>query len=56
VSTAPERRPSWWERRREKMIAEIERNRQGGHKVPTWVLVVALVGVLAGWAMLILLP
>jgi hypothetical protein len=39
----------WLERRRERARAEIERNRQGGHRVPTWVLVVALVVLVAGW-------
>jgi hypothetical protein len=46
----------WLARRREKIIAEIERNRRGEYKVPTWVLVVALLAVVAGWAALVLLP
>jgi hypothetical protein len=38
------------------MVAEIERNRQGAHRIPTWMLVVALVGMIALWAALILVP
>ncbi|MEV0647229.1 hypothetical protein AB0I28_18370 [Phytomonospora sp. NPDC050363] len=41
------------ERRRAKIRAEIERNRRGDYKVPTWVLAVALVVFVAGWAALI---
>ncbi len=33
--------------RREKMIAEIEANRRGEYTVPTWVLVLALVAMIA---------
>ena len=42
---------NWIDRRREKIRAEIERNRRGEYTVPTWVLAVALVadrGRLAG--------
>ncbi len=45
----------WLARRRERARTEIERNRQGGHQVPTWVLVLALVGMLAAWAAVIVL-
>jgi hypothetical protein len=45
----------WEQRRRERIRAEIERNRQGGHKVPTWVLVLILVVFVAGWAALVFL-
>ncbi len=44
------------QRRREKIIAEIQRNRRGEFTVPTWVLAAALAVVLVGWALLILLP
>jgi hypothetical protein len=44
----------WLARRRERIVAEIERNRQGGHKVPTWVLVVILVAIVAAWASVII--
>jgi hypothetical protein len=54
-ATPAERRRSLVERRREKIAAEIERNRRGDHSVPTWVLVVALVVVVAAWLVLILL-
>lgn len=54
----PERPPgqvrqSWLERRREKVVAEIQRNRRGEYTVPTWVLAAALLLFLAGWAALI---
>jgi hypothetical protein len=45
---------TWVERRRAKISAEIERNRRGEYKVPTWVLVVALVVLVGGWAALII--
>jgi hypothetical protein len=48
-------RPGFWQRRREKMVAEIERDRAGGHRVPTWVLTLALVAMLAAWAAVIVL-
>jgi hypothetical protein len=54
----PERTPeqvSWGrlERRRERIRAEIRRNREGGHKIPTWVLAAVLGLVLIGWIYLI---
>jgi len=56
----PETRPElmrqgWLQKRREKVIAEIERNRRGDYKVPTWVLAVALVAVVTGWLLLVFL-
>jgi hypothetical protein len=47
-------RQNWLERRREKVIAEIERNRRGEYTVPTWVLVGLLLLFIAGWAALVL--
>jgi hypothetical protein len=44
----------WVSRRREKAVAEIERNRRGEYKVPTWVLVVALVAVVGAWLAVII--
>ncbi|GHJ54853.1 hypothetical protein Nm8I071_41600 [Nonomuraea sp. TT08I-71] len=46
---------NWIERRREKIRAEIERNRRGEYTVPTWVLAVALVLILGAWLALIFL-
>jgi hypothetical protein len=40
-------------RRRERIRAEIKRNRGGGHTVPTWVLALILVLILAGWGYVI---
>ncbi|MEV0732450.1 hypothetical protein [Polymorphospora sp. NPDC050346] len=52
----PERvRQGWVNRRREKIAAEIERNRRGDHKVPTWVLATILLLVIAAWAALVIL-
>jgi hypothetical protein len=50
----PDRR-SWLERRRAKVVEEIARNRRGGHAVPTWVLAVILLAIVAGWAAVIIL-
>jgi hypothetical protein len=36
-------------------VAEIQRNRQGGHRIPTWVLAVGLMAMVAIWAAIILL-
>lgn len=41
------------ERRRERVRAQLQRDRQGGHKIPTWVLAVLLALILAGWIYLI---
>ncbi|MFI5495599.1 hypothetical protein [Actinoplanes sp. NPDC051859] len=41
------------ERRRERIRAQIARDRAGGHKVPTWVLATILGLILAGWLYLI---
>jgi hypothetical protein len=43
------------QRRRKKIRDEIERNRRGEYTVPTWVLVLALVLLVAGWLALVLL-
>ncbi|HZN20379.1 MAG TPA: hypothetical protein VFB84_19635 [Micromonosporaceae bacterium] len=50
-----EARMGWSQRRREKIVAEIERNRRGDHKVPTWVLALVLVAFVAVWAAVIAL-
>jgi hypothetical protein len=41
-----------WDRRRDNIVAEVERNRRGEYKVPTWVLaliLVAIVGAIAAF-------
>lgn len=48
-------RQNFIERRREKIRAEIERNRRGEYTVPTWVLAVALVVIVGAWLGLIFL-
>jgi hypothetical protein len=42
-------------RRRRKIREEIERNRRGEYKVPTWVLALILVAFIAAWAGIIFL-
>nr|WP_203716890.1 hypothetical protein [Asanoa siamensis] len=56
----PETRPEvirqgWLEKRRAKVRDELDRNRRGDYKVPTWVLAVLLVALLTGWLLLIFL-
>ena len=36
-------------RRREKIKAEVERNRRGDYTIPTWVMVIVLLAVVCGW-------
>jgi hypothetical protein len=55
----PERTPEdvlWHrvERRRERVRSQVQRARNGEHKVPTWVLAVVLGLILAGWLYLII--
>jgi hypothetical protein len=51
--TTSQVRQGFLQRKREKTIAEIERNRRGEYKVPTWVLALALVLILGGWTALV---
>lgn len=56
----PETRPEiirqgWLQKRQQKVRDEIERNRRGDYKVPTWVLAALLVAVLVGWLLIIFL-
>ncbi|BFU44223.1 hypothetical protein [Krasilnikovia sp. MM14-A1004] len=37
------------QRRQDKIRAEIQRNRAGGHRIPTWVLATLLGLILLGW-------
>jgi hypothetical protein len=53
--TRREVRESWVLRRRRKIREEIERNRRGEYTVPTWLLAVLLVVVVAGWVLWIVL-
>jgi hypothetical protein len=48
-----ELRQGYFERRRARIRAEIERNRRGEYKIPTWVLAAALIVVVAAWLWLI---
>ncbi|GAA1854347.1 hypothetical protein GCM10009687_21540 [Asanoa iriomotensis] len=56
----PETRPElmregWLQKRQQKVRDEIERNRRGDYRVPTWVLAALLVAVLAGWLLIVFL-
>jgi hypothetical protein len=52
-SEEPVRRPGLIQRRRQKIAAEIARNRRGEHTVPTWVLALILAVILGAWITLI---
>lgn len=43
------------QKRRDKIVGEIERNRRGEYSVPTWVLALVLLALVGGWAALIFL-
>jgi hypothetical protein len=56
----PETRPElvrqgWLQKRQQKVRDEIERNRRGDYKVPTWVFAALLAALLAGWLLLVFL-
>ena len=51
----PERRLTLGERRRAKIAEEIRRNREGNHRVPTWVLATILGVIVAAWIYLIVI-
>jgi hypothetical protein len=42
-----------WERRKERIRNEIERNRAGDYKIPTWALTAILVAIVVGFALFI---
>ncbi|MFV2101519.1 hypothetical protein [Micromonospora sp. LOL_024] len=46
-------RQGWLERRREKVRAEVERNRRGEYTVPTWVLALVLALIVGAWLALV---
>ncbi len=46
-------RMNYLQRRRNKIVEEIERNRRGEYKVPTWVLAVILVAIILAFAAMI---
>jgi hypothetical protein len=45
-------RVGWLQKRQSKVAAEIERNRAGDYRVPTWVLTLILVAVIVGLVLL----
>ncbi|MFF5083913.1 hypothetical protein ACFY36_43260 [Actinoplanes sp. NPDC000266] len=42
------------QRKGDRIRAEIQRNRAGGHRIPTWAMAVVLGLILAGWLYLII--
>jgi hypothetical protein len=56
----PERTPdevkaNFMQRRRDKIVEEIQRNRRGEYTVPTWVLAALLVAIVGGFILLLAL-
>ena len=41
-----DRQRSWIDRRRDKIVAEIQANRRGENRVPTWVLTLCLIAMI----------
>jgi hypothetical protein len=52
--TAADVRWARLDRKRERIRDEIERNRAGGHKVPTWALAAVLGLVILAWVILVI--
>jgi hypothetical protein len=50
----PQDRRSRLERRRDRIVEEIQRNRRGEYTVPTWVLTALLVAIVAAVAALVI--
>ncbi|HET6532525.1 MAG TPA: hypothetical protein VFH03_18205 [Actinoplanes sp.] len=41
-------------RRRDRLSAEVRRNREGGHRFPTWLLALVVAVLAAGWLYLVI--
>jgi hypothetical protein len=52
--SSPQERKSRLDRRRDKIVEEIQRNRRGEYTVPTWALAALLVAIVAGVAALVI--
>jgi len=53
--TPDEVRSNFMQRRRDKIVEEIQRNRRGEYVVPTWVLAAILLAIVAGFIALLML-
>jgi hypothetical protein len=53
--TPDEVRANFMQRRRDKIVEEIQRNRRGEYTVPTWVLAAVLVAIVGGFVLLLVL-
>jgi hypothetical protein len=54
-ATPTQIRASFVQRRRKKVLAEIERNRRGEHRIPTWAMVLMIVAIVAAWILIVVL-
>ena len=55
--TPDEVKANFMQRRRDKIVDEIQRNRRGEYTVPTWVLAAILIAIVGGFiALLVLTP
>ncbi|MDP9795701.1 hypothetical protein J2S43_004213 [Catenuloplanes nepalensis] len=55
--TSPDEQPGQnrFERRRERIVAEVQANRRGEYRVPTWVYAAILGVIVVGWALFVIL-
>ena len=53
--TPDEVKANFMQRRRDKIVDEIQRNRRGEYSVPTWVLAAILVAIVGGFILLLVL-
>jgi hypothetical protein len=53
--TPDEVKANFMQRRRDKIVDEIQRNRRGEYTVPTWVLAALLVAIVGGFILLLIL-
>jgi hypothetical protein len=53
--TPDEVKANFMQRRRDKIVEEIQRNRRGEYTVPTWVLAAVLVAIVGGFILLLVL-
>jgi len=53
-ATPNQHRASLVNRRRAKVLSEMDRNRRGNHRVPTWVLLAAVLLIIVGYVAIVL--
>ncbi|GAB7038888.1 MULTISPECIES: hypothetical protein [Catenuloplanes] len=52
--TTPEHQQNRFERRRAKIVAEVQANRRGEYRVPTWVYAAILGVIVVGWTLFVI--